>query len=135
MSDKHIIELTRRQRAGSIFWSVVAVIVGWTLYVYWWAKVLAEEKPRELMVLLLLIVLSSMVLLALVLGWIWHNRRLARRGVRGAASRYEVPVFQQDALGREMSLPQPPLLRNAAIVTIEATRQTKTFSTEVSTES
>src|SRR5688572_6467832 len=89
MSDKHLVELSRRQRLGSIFWSTVSLLLGWTLYVYWWSKVLSQEQPREVIVLLLLIVLSSMVLLALVLAWIWHNRRLARRGVRGSTSRFK----------------------------------------------
>jgi hypothetical protein len=134
MKQKHLVPLTRRQRAGSLFWKLVSFVVGWCLYVYWWAQVLGQEPPREIIILLLLVVLWSMVLLASALRWIWHNRRQASRGTRGSAAKYSVPKYEHDALGRRISLPQHHALRAASIVTVESTKDTKTFTAGVAAE-
>ena len=91
MQEKQQHRATRRQLAGSIFWGVISIVFGWTLFVYWWAEVLTHDQPRSLFTMLLIVLVFALVVLAVTLYWIWHNRRIAARGKRGRATRYSVP--------------------------------------------
>jgi len=50
------------------------------------------------------IVVSGAILYSTV--WIFHNKRLARRGKRGFVSFYKPPRFEADALGRKIKVPE-----------------------------
>lgn len=119
---------TRRQLAGSIFWGVVSLVFGWTLFAYWWAEVLAEDQPRPFLVMLLIVAIFAVLVLVGTLVWIWHNRRIAARGSRGTASRYAVPRYELDAVGREILIRHREAVRSADVVRIESTVQRKIYS-------
>jgi hypothetical protein len=124
----HRIPLTRRQRAISLFWNVVALLFGWSLFGYWWYVVSLDDQPRDLVLLALMIVLASLLLLMAVLGWVAHNRRLARAGTRGNVSRFQQLQYDFDALGRRVDAPPTEVIYNASLIIVDATEDTKTFS-------
>ena len=131
MNQLHKLPSTPRQRAGSIFWGIASIVFGWTLFVYWWSKVLQADQPRPLITLVLQIGLFSAITLLATLGWIRHNRRIARRGRRGMASRYHAPTFELDALGRSIVLPFGGQVRAADVVCVESSTELKTYTTEL----
>ena len=130
MSQLHKIPLTPRQRAGSLLWGIASLIFGWTLFVYWWSKVVRTDQPRPLITLVLAIALFSAVTLLAALLWIRHNQRLARGGKRGMASRYHAPKFEHDALGRTIVLPNGGQVQAADVVVIASFAQLKTYTPE-----
>jgi hypothetical protein len=119
---------TPRQLAGSIFWGVVSLLFGWTLFAYWWAEVLAENQARPLSTMLLVVAVFAVFVLVGTFVWIWHNRRIAARGSRGTASRFTVPRYDLDAVGREILILHREGVRSADVVRIESTEQRKTYS-------
>jgi hypothetical protein len=118
---------TRRQQWGSFFWGFCALVFGWTLFIYWWRVVLTEDQPDALLRLLAAIGIFIVLLLIGTAVWIWHNRRLARRGNRGLATRYRVRSYERDALGREVSLPLQDGVHQASVLTVNATDARKTY--------
>ena len=113
-------------------WGAISLL-GWGLFAYWWAAVVGED-PRALwqhplVKLLGFLMALSLLTLVVTFGWISHNRRIARRGRRGMATRYRVPSYPEDALGRTVLLPQPRDVRAAHIVVVTADAETKTFTT------
>ena len=120
----------RRQWAGSLFWGVISILFGWTLFAYWWAEVLGQDQPRSVFTLLFVVVVFAVVVLAATFFWIWHNRRIAARGNRGRASRYTVAEYEKDALGRRIDLPAQDVMREASAIRIESTPTEKIYRTE-----
>jgi hypothetical protein len=129
--NEQIYRRTPRQLAGSIFWGIVSLVFGWTLFAYWWAEVLAQDQPRPLSTMLLIVAVFAVLVLVGTFVWIWHNRRIAARGSRGTSSRYPAPHrYELDAVGREILIPHREAVRSADVVRIESTVQRKTYSAD-----
>lgn len=118
-----------RGKAGSIVWAVVAVLFGWTAFAFWWLEVLNHQRPRPFLSLVLVVALFCAIVLLTTFGWIRHNRKLADRGQRGRSSRFAARAYEQDAVGRQISLLQYDVITSAPVVTVSATPDTKTYST------
>jgi hypothetical protein len=118
----------QRHRMGSLFWGLVALFLGWVPFVYWWREVLASEEKAVFMGLLLWL-LAAIAILALATSlWIVHNKRLARRGRRGLATRFFTLEHVSDRLGRSLELPDHDELRSSPRVVIRAEEDLKTYS-------
>lgn len=94
----------------------ICAFLGWALFFFWWKKAYsATVGPHSVTVSLLVIaaVIAAAVTYAFV--WIFHNKRLARRGKRGFVSFYKPPRFEADALGRPLSTQHGPEDRLIAI--------------------
>ncbi|MBR9988664.1 MAG: hypothetical protein KFH98_02855 [Gemmatimonadetes bacterium] len=128
MNEQHNFRVTRRQLAGSIFWGIVSIVFGWTLFALWWVEVLEQDQPRPLFMMILIVAIFAVVVLVGTFVWIAHNRRIARHGSRGSASRFSVPRYERDAVGREIDIPRQHALRAANVVTIAATSKRKRYS-------
>jgi hypothetical protein len=129
VNEKQDYRVTRRQLAGSIFWGIVSIVFGWTLFAYWWAEVLAQDQPRPLYTMLLVLFVFAVVVLAGTFIWIWHNRRIASRGNRGRATRYTKPHYARDAVGREIEIPAQDIMRGAEVIRIRSTPSRKLYMT------
>jgi cell division protein FtsL len=127
---RHLIPPNRRHIASSIMWGTISVLFGWSLFAWWWSRVVVLDQPRPLIRLVMAVLLFSVVVLAATFVWIWHNRRIARRGTRGVSTRYRVPAYQRDALGREICLPNGGLVQTARVVVIEAHGERKIYRAE-----
>ena len=84
----------------------VCAFLGWCLFFFWWRKAATPGwvSPRAVTFSLLsiLAVVSAAVIYSSV--WIFHNKRLAKKGKRGFVSFYKPPNFKADALGRKLTL-------------------------------
>ena len=127
---RHWIPLTRRQVIGSVTWAMISLL-GWGLFVYWWRTVMSAEQPRPFIQLLLFITLLCLLTLLTTLSWIWHNMRIARHGRRGMASRYRPPLYEEDALGRTVTIEDAHLVRSARVIVVTADETTKTFTPQI----
>ena len=127
MSTSSYVPSSRRQRIVSFLWSVIAILFGWSLFLFWWGRVLTLDQPDALFRLLYAIAIFVAILLAATGLWIWHNLRIARRGTRGLATRYQVRVYERDALGRTVSLPLKDGAHRAAMLTVNTVGDIKTY--------
>lgn len=120
---------SRRERAGSLFWSLVSVFFGWTLFVYWWYEVMSQDQPAALLDLLVAIAFFALLLVLSTFLWIGHNQEIARMGTRGSSSPYRVPVFRHDALDRPLVLPADVRsLRDEAVIHVDLRGDSKVYS-------
>lgn len=118
----------RDRYLGSAFWAIVSLLLGWTLYVYWWWVVLHDDQPDPLARMLVAIAVLAALLLLATMGWIGHNQRLARRGGRGKASRLRTAVFDRDALDRPIEFADLRRIRAASIVIVHSDAASKRFA-------
>lgn len=91
---------------------------------------LAQEQPRSLYIMLAIVFGFALLVLVGTLFWIWHNCRIAARGSRGLATRYSVPQYYTDAIGREIDIPERDVVRDAAVIRILSTPELKSYTTE-----
>lgn len=113
---------------GSPFWGVVSLLFGWTLYGFWWSRVLGDDEPDPLARMLLAIAVLAALFLLGTMGWIGHNQRLARRGKRGRASRLRTAVFDCDALDRPIRFDDLHQVRAASVVLVRVDAASKHFA-------
>lgn len=92
---------------------------GWILYVYEWVHVSWETPRREPVTFAILLVAGTLLMHVTIAGWIAHNKRLAVKGTRGQVTRYTVPCFSRDYLGREIVLPEAARLSQEVIVRVD----------------
>lgn len=130
MEPRHRIPQTRRERVRSMLWTAVAILFGWTLFVYWWIRVLSDDEARSLFSSLVFIALCSLLFIAITVLWIWHNVRISEHGRRGTTTRYQIPRFERDGVGRQIVLPPDANVQRAPIITVNATAETKLYSAQ-----
>jgi hypothetical protein len=108
----------------------VVAVGGWILFVFWWFVVLQRETIASFWSSTLAPVLWGVAAIAAVTAlWILHNRRLARKGRRGTVTRYTVPVFTADLLGRPLRFTDPRTLRTSDQIILTATAEEKVYAT------
>jgi len=85
----------------------ICALLGWVLFFFWWKKASTPGwvSPRAVIYSLLSIAGVVTAAVAYSVVWIFHNKRLAKRGKRGFVSFYKPPRFESDALGRKLKLP------------------------------
>lgn len=86
------------------FLRYASAAIGWLLYAYEWVHVSYQTPRREPITFVFLFVLTVIVMHLSIVWWVDHNKRRAAAGRRGLCTRYIVPVFVQDYLGRELVL-------------------------------
>ena len=98
----------------------IGALLGWCLFFFWWRKAVTPGWVSPRAVLFSLITIATVVSAAVAYSalWIFHNKRLARRGKRGFVSFYKPPRFESDALGRRLKMPATPHDRFANVVII-----------------
>jgi hypothetical protein len=109
----------------------ISAVLSWSLFFFWWKKVLQSTDLNQRTVLYSLLAVALTVVAAAIYStvWIFHNKRVARRGKRGLVSFYRSPLFERDAIGREiLSLPTPD--RNDRVIIVNSKERTKEFSVE-----
>ena len=112
---------------------VISAVLGWVLFFYWWRVViLAGVTNRNVLISLLVIAGTLLAACLYAIAWIVHNKRVARRGRRGAVSFYVSPKFSTDALGRRLLLPEFGSGNDGRVTIVTITRGNKQFSTEKS---
>jgi hypothetical protein len=98
---------------------VVASLVVWCLFGYYWYLVSKTQINRSS--LEALVILSAIVVVGLVLTLLWvaHNRKLARRNRRTTPPSTVPETFDFDYLGRTLDRPEVGQLKTAQIIDIE----------------
>ena len=87
----------------------VCAFLGWALFFFWWKKAYSgTASVRAVTISLLVIAAVIVAAVAYAAVWIFHNKRVARRGKRGFVSYYKSPRFEADALGRSLSTQHGP---------------------------
>jgi hypothetical protein len=104
---------TRRQTIASVLWGLFSILCGWSLFIYWWAYILTETQTAIVLRLLEQLATLAGILVLIAFGWVAHNRRQAKRGGRGNATRFRAPVFETDHLNRRLVLPAADALRSS----------------------
>ena len=115
-------------RKKSRVWNLIALLFGWTLFVYWWWVVLRRTDDGVTWRLVTGLMVLASFLVAFSLIWILHNLHLARRGRRNRATPYKAGVFERDKLDREVVLANLHTLREAPVVIVHADREQKHYS-------
>lgn len=108
-----------------IIWHVIVVLFGWCLFGgFWWLVLLQESLTLSNIIWLLA---SSLILLpAITLYWVLHNRGIyARKGPRRQAQVVEA-AYTQDWAGRSVYA-QFDRLKQARRITIHSTADEKHF--------
>lgn len=118
----------QKHRLGSIFWGVLALVVGWAPFLYWWRTVILREELRVFAGVVVWLVMAIFIVTVATSLWIAHNQRLARRGKRGLATRFCTLEPVSDRLGRSLEMPDRDMLRSSARIVILATDDQKVYS-------
>ncbi len=111
---------------------VICAVLAWSLFFFWWKKVLGSTDLNQRTVFYSLLAIGLTLLAAVLYSslWIFHNRRVAKRGQRGSVSLYKTPLFQRDAIGREIVM----MPRNGdgydRVIRVRSTEKTKEFVIE-----
>ncbi|HJQ37116.1 MAG TPA: hypothetical protein VKB93_08255 [Thermoanaerobaculia bacterium] len=114
-------------RKKSRAWNLIALLFGWTLFLYWWWVVLRRTDHVVAWRLVTGLMLLASFLVAFSLIWILHNLWLARRGRRNRATPYNAGVFERDKLDRPVMLGDLHVLREAPVVIVTADRGQKRY--------
>jgi len=87
----------------------IFAFLGWALFFFWWKKAYSGTASERAMTISLLVIAAVVVAaVGYAAIWIFHNKRIARRGKRGFLSFYKSPRFESDALGRSISTQHGP---------------------------
>jgi hypothetical protein len=101
---------------------------GWILFLVWWVVVLRRETIASFWTSALSPVIGGVAVIAAATAlWIVHNRRLARKGQRGTVTRYTVPAFRLDLLGRPLRVPGADQLQTATQIVVTASDREKVY--------
>ena len=112
----------------------VCALLAWLLFFFWWRKAATPGWVSHTAVAYSLLSIVAVVSAAVLYSAIWivHNKRLARRGKRGFVSFYKPPLFEADALGRQIKLPPVQLDQHDAIIVVRTVNNDKEYVPEVS---
>jgi hypothetical protein len=114
-------------RKKSRLWNLVALLFGWTLFLYWWWVVLRRTDRVVTWRLVTGLAVLASFLVAFSLIWILHNLRLARGGRRNRATPYHAGAFERDKLDRPLVLTDLHTLREAPVVVVHASAGQKVY--------
>lgn len=120
-------ETAEQTRAKSMFWNAIALLFGWTLFLYWWWVVLGRTNRHVLWHLLGGLGLLAGLLVVFSVVWILHNLRLAGRSRRHRATPYNPGTFERDKLDRRVVLDDLHVLREASVIVVESTGEQKRY--------
>lgn len=118
----------QKHRIGSLFWGVLALLIGWIPFIYWWREVILREDIRVFAGLAIWLTAGVVVLTIATSLWIAHNQRIARRGNRGLATRFFTLEHVSDRLGRSLVTPGREALRSASKIVVLAQGNFKTYA-------
>lgn len=104
------------------------VAAGWVTFALWWVVVLREEPPRYFEEVLGILGGALLTIIVVTRVWVAHNRRLARRGTRGRASRFVAHRWTHDALGRALVVHGDGNLRSARELRVERAGDQKHYA-------
>jgi len=96
----------------------IAIALGWTIFVAWWAIVLQRESARSLGVALGLVGAMLATSVVAMWGWTSYNIRIAKNGKRGQSSMYIPMQWERDTLGRPLELPVAEVAHTAPEVRV-----------------
>ncbi|HTV15667.1 MAG TPA: hypothetical protein VME68_13190 [Acidobacteriaceae bacterium] len=97
----------------------MAAAFGWLLYFYEWVHVSCQTPRHEPIAFVILLISATLLMHAGIAAWISHNKRLAAKGKRGLMTRYTVPVFSQDSLGRQLVVHEQTRQSQEVIVRVD----------------
>ena len=100
---------------------------GWLLFALWWRVVLIKESTTFLGQALAVVGVGVALVLVASLAWVQHNKRIARSGKRGNASRFIRRAWTRDALGRPVVLPSAESLKSASVIAVHITATGKKY--------
>ena len=104
----------------------IGVSVGWILYCVGWARTTQLTSRREPLYFAIFFAGAALLLKITVRLWVAHNKRLATSGRRGAVTRYTVPSYSHDHLGRTLVF--APEVSYGREITIAVTAGTKLYT-------
>lgn len=111
---------------------IISAVLAWSLFFFWWKKVLSSTDLSSRTVLYSLLAIGATLLAAILYSvvWIFHNKRVAHRGKRGSVSFYKSPLFEKDAIGRNLKV--LPMNRDGydPVIVVHSTPKTKEFVVE-----
>lgn len=110
---------------GSLY-RQIGVVVGWILYCVGWARTTQITSRREPLYFVIFFAGAALLLKLTVRLWVAHNKRLATSGRRGVVTRYTVPSYSHDHLGRTLVF--APEVSSGREITISVTAGTKLYS-------
>lgn len=116
-----------RARAKSLLWNGLALLFGWTLFVYWWWIVLRRTERGVVWHLVTGLAILASFLVFFTLVWILHNLRLAGRSGRNRATRYHPGAFERDKLDRPVVLGDLHVLREASVIVVQSADGQKVY--------
>ncbi|HET9696883.1 MAG TPA: hypothetical protein VFP40_08465 [Terriglobales bacterium] len=107
----------------------ISAVLAWSLFFFWWKKVLGSTDLNQRTVFYSLLAIGLTLLAAILYSiiWILHNQRVAKRGQRGSVSFYKTPLFQRDAIGREIVMMPQNADRYDRVIRVRSTEKTKEF--------
>ena len=105
----------------------IAIAVGWTTFVAWWAIVLRQETPHSLGVAFGLLATTLGVCVIAMLTWTSYNIRLARKATRRHSNRPVTIRWEHDTLGRRLELPAGDVAGTAPEVRVLLTDGVKAY--------
>ncbi len=110
----------------------ISAALGWSLFFFWWKVVLGSRSYSQRTATVSLLAIFALLLAAVIycIVWIFHNKRIARRGKRGNVSFYKSPKFERDAIGRELKLLPIDYDHPAPVIIVRSTAETKEFLVE-----
>lgn len=118
----------QKHRIGSIFWGLLALLFGWTPFVYWWREVILREEIRVFVGVVIWLATAIAIVTIATSLWIAHNQRIARRGNRGNATRFFTMDHVSDRLGRTLEMPGRAALRSSLRIVVRAQDDLKIYS-------
>ena len=115
---------------------IVISLAMWCLFGYYWYLVLGREVGPETVRAMITLVVAVLVGLAATMVWIGHNVRLARKfaGRRQVARAATETTLEHDTIGRTVQHPGLDVLRQAAVIDIDADQETKRYQVAGATE-
>jgi hypothetical protein len=101
------------------FLRYASAAIGWLLYCYEWVHVSWQTPRQEPVTFVFLFILTVVLMHLAIAWWIDHNKLIAAAGKRGLSTRYIVPVFVQDYLGRQLVLHDDCRLSQEILVRVD----------------
>jgi hypothetical protein len=97
----------------------IVLVLCWLLFFYWWSVVFRTVDPAVLGTIAIALSVGLAITTVIALWWTRHNLAIARKGQRGLASRYIIPEFRHDSLGRPLRFQQGSTTGHARVVVID----------------